>query len=483
MPDKPNLLFLMPDQLRPDFLSCYGADFIDTPNMDRLAEQGVRYENAYSPSPLCVPARSLLLTGRNPIKNGVLGNGQFLRPDLSECGMHTWPEYLNGCGYTTAAIGKMHFYPWDASMGFRHRVICEDKRWIKIEDDYQKYLEANGYRKLHGNEHEGYYQNKGAVVSRLPKEYYWDHFVGAEAGKYIRNHSDEKPFAIMVGFPGPHCPYDPPPEYQALFNPADMPDPIPEAEGQPSGFRESNIRGNKSDWNGVDYTVFTTAQKKKIRAHYAGLVKLIDDEIGCILDALDETGRLDNTVIVLCSDHGDYLGDHGLIGKGTFYESSTRVPLLVRTPWSDCGNVYRGPASIADITATLLNFGGCDIPACFDSRPLPELGIPNSTPRDRVYGFLTGACMHFDGEWKLAKYASGDVMLFNVREDPGEQHNRIDDADCQKIARRLDAELTAEMLRSINLANAEKLVGTSWADERFAERGWQRTYPQPIKRP
>ena len=89
MAGQPNLLFLMPDQLRADFLSCYGAEFIDTPNIDRLAREGVRYENAYTPSPICVPARALLLTGRNAIKNGVLTNNQFLRPDLGECGIHT----------------------------------------------------------------------------------------------------------------------------------------------------------------------------------------------------------------------------------------------------------------------------------------------------------------------------------------------------------------------------------------------------------
>ena len=358
MPDRPNLVFLLPDQLRADFLSCYGADFIDTPNMDRLGASGTRYERAHSPSPVCVPARALLLTGRNPIRNGVLGNGQFLRPDLAACGIRTWSEYLVESGYTTAAVGKMHFYPWDASLGFQKRIICEDKRWIKIEDDYERHLRAHGHYKYHGNEHEGYYEHKGAVVSRLPYEHYWDHFVGDQASKYIRGYRGDAPFALMVGFPGPHCPYDPPEEYANLYRPEDMPEPIPEAEGQPRAFRESNIRGNRSAWNGVDYTEFTREQKLKIRSHYAGQVKLIDDEVGAILDALEETGRLENTVVILSSDHGDYLGDHGLIGKGTFYESSTRVPLLVRVPWMGEGRIHGGPASIGDITATLMHYAG-----------------------------------------------------------------------------------------------------------------------------
>ena len=111
MTSQPNLIFLMPDQLRADFLSCYGADFIQTPHIDSLFSRGVRYADACTPSPVCVPARSVLLTGINAIRTGVTSNGQFLRTDLSECGISTWPEMLSQEGYMTSAIGKMHFYP------------------------------------------------------------------------------------------------------------------------------------------------------------------------------------------------------------------------------------------------------------------------------------------------------------------------------------------------------------------------------------
>jgi len=423
------------------------------------------------------------MTGRNPIKNGVLGNGQFLRPDLASCGIRTWPEYLVESGYTTAAVGKMHFYPWDASLGFQRRIICEDKRWIKLEDDYERLLRSRGHYKYHGNEHEGYQENRGAVVSRLPCELYWDHFVGDQASKYIRDYRGDAPFALMVGFPGPHCPYDPPEEYASLYRPEDMPDPVPEAEGQPRSFREGNIKGNKAAWNGVDYTVFTREHMLKIRSHYAGQVKLIDDEVGAILEALEETGRLENTVVILSSDHGDYLGDHGLIGKGTFYEASARVPLLVRAPDVKEARVHGNVASLGDVTATLMHYAGCGIPAHYDSRPLADLDIAGARPRERVFGFLSGACMNTDGVWKLAKYATGDVVLFNLEEDPGEQHNRADDPSCLEVRRRLDAEMTSEMMRSIVSANSEKGVGTDWADPTFAEMGWRRTYPLPLGTP
>tara|TARA_B100000749_G_scaffold274460_1_gene258761 strand:- start:151 stop:1611 length:1461 start_codon:yes stop_codon:yes gene_type:complete len=480
MTSQPNLIFLMPDQLRADFLSCYGADFIQTPHIDSLFSRGVRYADACTPSPVCVPARSVLLTGINAIRTGVTSNGQFLRTDLSECGISTWPEMLSQKGYMTSAIGKMHFYPWEASMGFQHRMICEDKRWLNVKDDYYHYLKGYGLKKFHGNEHAGYQENRGAIISRLPWEHSWDYFVGEGAAKYIRNYSHNQPFAMMVGFPGPHCPYDPCQKYADLFDPEDMPDPYPEATDQPPNFRQSNIRGNLGLWNGVDYSEFTTAHKKKIRAHYAGLVKQIDDKVGDILSALEETGLQDNTVIIFSSDHGDYLGDHGLIGKGTFYESSIKVPLIVHLPWAGGSTVCRSPVSIEDITATLLHFAGCEIPMHLNSIPLPGLGIQTDRIRDRVYGFLASGCMNYNGEWKLAKYASGDVMLFNVKEDPAEQLNRIKHPNCQEIARQLDAELTSMMLRSIAQAHSEKVIGTSWEDLEFGDGGWQRIYPMPI---
>ena len=118
--NRPNIVFLFPDQLRSDFLSCYGAEFIDTPNIDAIANGGTRYQNSYSASPVCVPARTALLTGMNAVRNGVLDNFHAIRADYSEIGTYTWPQILSRAGYYTAAIGKMHFYPWDASHGFQY---------------------------------------------------------------------------------------------------------------------------------------------------------------------------------------------------------------------------------------------------------------------------------------------------------------------------------------------------------------------------
>ena len=143
---RPNIVLLFPDQMRADFLGCYGAGFAKTPNIDKLCAESLQYRDAISPAPICIAARASLLTGFNCIKTGVFTNDQWLRPDHSACGMPTWPELLSGHGYHTEGIGKMHFYPWDIKEGFDHRVIAEDKRHLDIEDDKLRFdLDGGNY--------------------------------------------------------------------------------------------------------------------------------------------------------------------------------------------------------------------------------------------------------------------------------------------------------------------------------------------------
>ncbi len=484
MPQRPNVVFLFPDQLRPDFLSCYGASFIQTPHIDSLCQPGVRYQRAYSASPVCVPARTALLTGMNAIRNGVTDNLHALRLDYNAAGIRTWPQILAEAGYYTAAIGKMHFYPWDARHGFQYRVIAEDKRWLHVRDDYYHFLRERGLRKFHGKEHEGYFENKGAIISKLPWECSWDHFVGQEACRFIHRYGKDGPFAMMVGFPGPHCPYDPAADFPEgfPFDPADMPDSIPDAGATPK-LREANIAGNRRPWNGVDYTEFTEADKKKIRAHYAGLVKQIDYEVGQIIATLRANGLLDNTIIIFSTDHADYLGDHNLIGKASFYETAMRIPLLVRVPWASGSQVCEDLVELRDVTATMLRLAGLEVPHYMDSRPLPGLGLTDQPPRERIFGMLTDGWMVFDGQWKLAKYATGEVVLFNLKDDPYEQHNRAGDPAYFDVYRRLDMELTLELMESFRVAMHDRLAshGDMSQDPAFGREGWQWRFPAPIQ--
>lgn len=483
MADRPNLLFIMADQLRADFLSCYGAEFVDTPNIDAIAQRGVRYDRAYTAYPICVPARASLLTGMNAIRNGVTDNGLWLRPDLAECGIHTWPELLNQAGYRTAAIGKMHFYPWDITHGFQYRVTSEDKRWLAIRDEYYHLLSANGHRKYHGNEHEGYHENKGAIINKLPWELSVDHFVGVEACKFLQTYGREQPFAAMISFPGPHCPYDPNPEFLEGLDPAKMPPAIPEVPGDTPKLRQANIDGNLSEWNGVDHTDFNDAHKQKIRLHYAALVRQIDYEVGQILETLEQENLLDSTAIIFVSDHGDYLGDHNLIAKSSFFETGIHIPIIAALPNGPQGKVCSDLVMLTDVTATLLALAGVERPTYMDSQPLPELGLTDKPPRERIFGMTSSGWMNFDGTYRLHKYDTGESLLFNVQDDPTEQHNLLSDPAHHETLRRLENELTQEIMRSMTDSFQPNRVysgNSMWKSPEFGARGWQRRYPQRV---
>ena len=480
--DRPNIVFLFPDQFRADFAGCYGADWLQTPNIDAIANAGVRYANGFSQSPVCVPARTALLTGANAIRNGVTNNAQNLRADWRAAGIQTWPEILNDAGYYTAGIGKMHFYPWNERRGFQYRVVCEDKRWLHVRDDYYHYLKKHGLRKLHGDEMDGYHENKGAVLHDIPWEHSWDRFVGAESVKFIERYGSEGPFAMMVGFPGPHCPYDPNEQFLKSVDESKLPSPAPEVDGHHPNLRDTNVSGNRRPWNGVDYGEFPDSTKSTIRKHYSGLVQQIDYEVGAIVDALDRQGLLDNTYIVLASDHGDYLGDHNLIGKASFFESAIRIPFVAMGPGVAGGQVVEDLVELRDVTATMLKWAGIeDLPVWYDAIPLPGDGMPGESGRDRIFGMLTDGWMNYDGRFKLHRYRSGEALLFDIENDPQEQSNLLDHPAYANVRHRLEAELFSEVMTSIEAASQDRLAqyGDMSQDPSFGKESWEREYPHP----
>ena len=483
MSARPNIIFIMPDQLRHDFLSCYGASFIKTPNIDALGDHGIRYRHAYSEHPVCVPARASLLTGMNAIKTGVLDNGHYLRPDYRACGLQTWPELLNSAGYRTVATGKMHFYPWEKYFGFQQRIIAEDKLWGFIEDDYHHYLQKAGYTKRAFAEVTEYHENHMACISPLPWEYNVDHFVGRETSRWIDEYDGEAPFAMMVGFPGPHSPYDPATEY-ATFRPEDMPKPLPEESRDTSMMpvaRRSRSDSTRRSWYAVRNNNSPTSETYlQQRAYYTGLIVQIDLEVGQIVGALAKKGILENTVIIFSSDHGDYLGDHGLSGKGSFYEAACHVPMLVYHPAILKPEVSDHLVTLTDVTASMLNLAGKKVPSFMDARPLPGLQLPDENIRERIFGVLGRGWMLFDGNWKLCKYPQG-AHLFNLHQDPGEQHNRVRDPECADIFHRMDTQLTEEIMRSSDEATFSGRISTisHSSNPDYGRLGWERTYPMP----
>jgi arylsulfatase A-like enzyme len=422
------------------------------------------------------------MTGLHATQSGVLDNGQFLRPDYAACGITPWANLMANAGYYTAAIGKMHFYPWDLRLGFQYRSICEDKRWIHIRDDYYHFLRAHGRRKLHGNEHEGYFENKGAIINQHPYELQWDSFVGAEACRFIDQYGGDGPFFMMVGFPGPHCPYDPAAEWLEGLDINAMPEPIVGPEEDVARLREGNIRGNLGAWNGVDLTEFTVAQRKKVRLHYAAEVRQIDDQVGRILATLRAKGLIENTVIIFSADHGDYLGDHDMAGKGAWYEASCHVPMLVRLPGTSGAAVRDDLVTLTDVTATALAYGGAERPVYLHSLPLPGLGLPGESHREMIFGALQGGWSLYDGRYRLSKYSTGDVHLFDLPNAPREVRNLMREPGHEAIYARLDAELTRRVMEGYQVALNPARVYYHDLSQRtdFGREGWVRPYPRPL---
>ncbi len=485
MPDnQPNIIVLMPDQLRWDFLGCYGAAFAHTPAMDELASHGVRYERAISPHPLCIPARASLLTGHNALATGVLTNGCWLRPDHTECGMPSFAELLSGNGYQTAAIGKMHFIPWDIGEGFGYRRIAEDKRHVYIQDDYADYLAAHGLRKLRGVEEEGYQEHLMASVSPIPAEHQVDTWVGNEVVDFIKTQAADQPFLLMVGFPGPHDPYNPPADWIAKFAAETMPASI-SGTAESEAFRPGQIEHHRQGSANIDLTEFPEPTKRRIRAHYSALVSMIDHQIGRILDALEDQKLSDNTIIILTSDHGDLLGDFDLIGKNNFFEPAIHVPLVVRTPGDEHGRICNDLVTLTDLFATVLAYAGISSADPEDSYPLPLLGLSSAEPRRYAMGAIGSGTMIMDQRFKLTRYTNGVTALYDIDLDPGEQINRIDDPDLAELRAKLESQMTNDLLHNLRRANRDKTYAyaTMTPDHPSHDRGWQRPYPvgQPLQ--
>ena len=480
MAQPPNIVFLFPDQLRRDFLSCYGAGFIDTPAIDWIAQHGVRYDNAYSASPVCVPARTALLTGMNAVRNGVTDNLHALRPDYNDAGIRTWPQIMAKAGYYTAAVGKMHFYPWDSRHGFQYRVVCEDKLWSLIRDDYYHYLKDNGLRKLRWFEYGEYLERKGVAHTEVPWEHSWDRYTGREARRFIDTYGKDGPFSLMVGFPGPHDPYDPAHDFPHTYRPQDMQAPVPASPSHSHSLRESRIQGRAT--MGMDLTTYTEDEMRDVRAHYAGLVKQIDHEVGEIIDTLRRNDLLESTIIVFATDHGDHLGDHGLEGKATFYEAATHIPLLVHAPGRGEGSTCSDLVELRDVTATMLALAGCEIPVYMDAQPLPGLDLAGAPPRSHIFGMLTEGWMAFDGRYKLCKYSSGEGMLFDLEKDQHEQDNLIADPGYAEVYRSLDAALTRELMSSMTFAMHDRMPSprSMSSDEDVAREGWAWPWPSSV---
>lgn len=417
-----NLLFITADQQRWDSLPCYGLDFMRTPNLDRLAGEGMVFARCYVPAPLCVPTRAALMCGQWPSATGVLGNSHWL--DAGK--LPEWPQALTDAGYNTAAIGKMHFFPWDARNGFQERVSAEDKRHTYLPDDHSKFLQAHGHKRAHPTQNPGYFDTLNASVTPLPKRFHVDGFIGDQAADWLASHGKE-PFTAWVSFAGPHDPYDPPEEMADMYYDAPIPAPVGSRAELVNKPRAQQMAGKENITNSMyrmSPAEATPEQHRLWRAHYYANISLIDEEVGKMLAALAANGVLDETLIIYTADHGDALGDHGLPYKGFYYESMAHVPLIVRGPGVAAGTRCESLVSSLDYVPLFYSACGVEPPDTLQGRSLaPLLADPTLPHRDIVFSENMGSQMVRDARYKYAHYATGESELYDLETDPGEITN------------------------------------------------------------
>lgn len=444
-----NLLFLMTDQHRVDTLGCYGNPHVATPNLDRLAASGTRFDRFYTPTAICTPARASLLTGQAPFRHRLLANYErnvgYLE-DLREDAF-TFPEALKARGYRLGLIGKWHggTHRNAASYGFDGPDL---PGWHNPVDhpDYLAYLEERGlppYRisdLIRGTTPNGNQGNLLAARLHQPEEATFEHYLATRAIEHMERYAaDGRPFFLATHFFGPHLPYLLPDEYFDMYDPdlVELPPSIAETfEGKPPVQRNYSAH-----WTFDTIPIEVT---RKLIAVYWGYVTLIDRQIGRILDRMDELGLTDRTAVFFTADHGEFTGAHRLHDKGpAMYEDIYRIPGIIRVPGQPA-QVRNEFVTLTDCTATILDLAGCDTAPAVDSRSLLPLvrGEHPEWPAELLaefhgHHFPYPQRMIRDDRYKLIVNPESVNELYDLEADPYELSNRYTHPELAPVRRRL----------------------------------------------
>jgi choline-sulfatase len=426
-----NILLFMTDQQRWDAMGCAGG-WVDTPNIDRLAAEGVRFSNAYSNSPVCVPARVSLATGRYPHNTGVWRNEPHTLPPDSP----TWMRAIRDAGYSTSVFGKTHLHPHTGDLRDREDLvqaygldhvdeIAGPRASARCRSNLTDRWDEAGVYQAYKDDLRDRYATKPWVArpSPLPLELYADVYVGRQASDYLRTYEGPKPWFCWVSFGGPHEPWDAPEPYASRYDPADMPPPV-----QPSRDEHDRPRGWLDEKLADGGVPFEPGDIPKLRANYAGKVTLIDDQIGEVLRVVEERGELERTIVAFVSDHGEMNGDHRLLYKQNFLSPAVRVPFIIRLPGGQgvrAGAVDGSLVELMDLGSTLAELAGArEIPGS-QARSLEALLEDASVAhRPVALSELRREAMVATAGWKLALNRGGEVyLLFDLDADPSEERN------------------------------------------------------------
>jgi len=444
MLNRPNILLITADQFRWDCLGCMGNEVIQTPNLDAIAHRGVLFSNAFSPDPICVPARASIMTGNYPqICTGSKANGGRIKEDQP-----LLTEVLKGVGYRTYALGKLHFVPYSPPdeprlvHGFEHVDLHESGRIIgrydpqgKLEgvEDYFDYLKSvgwPGYTRAHGIGN----NDVRPCPSPLPKEHYVDHWIAdctiRQMDRHVQEFSD-RPFFMWMSSPKPHSPYDPPRPYDAIYDPRTVPAPF----GSVENLQDRNPSLDQTRYTHAIPTISPEAWQV-IRSYYYGCITFLDAMIGRVVEHLRKKGLLDNTLILFCADHGDLTGDFGSCFKANHLNGSVRIPFLAAGPGVAQGKVSDTLVGSHDILPTFATAAGTEIGQPVQGRDISAHLADTTFPvRDVFYsttqvGSGRQSAMVTDGRWKYVySTANATEELYDQVNDIQELHNLAHSAE------------------------------------------------------
>jgi len=485
MTRRPNILFITSDQQRAD---CYGFEGrkVKTPHLDELASGGTRFSACITPNLVCQPSRSSILTGLLPLTHGVSDNGIDLPPAIGEQG---YSAALGSRGYRTALIGKAHFNTshtfaptgtpecressanfaddWNGPyMGYEHvELMLEGHNHFPPMKPprghhYERWYHADG----RGEERTALYNKQLPPLtdacqtwnSALPVAWHNSTWIGDRTIEYMRRHRDE-PFCVWASFPDPHHPFDAPEPWCYMHHPEEVDLPAHRTldldrrpwwhraslEGRPQ-MKSEELRGFREKFSRTP--VQNDAQLRRLIANYYGMISLIDHQVGRMRLALRDLGLADNTIVVYSTDHGDWLGEHGLLLKGPMaYEGLLRVGLLFAGPGVPAGRVIDDPVSTLDLPATFCDYAGTTLPAEAHSCSLrPMIEQRDNRGRDFAYSEWNLRASRSGVDLNLRtvrtrshkltlELVSGAGELYDLANDPQEMDNRFDDSGLRAV--------------------------------------------------
>jgi len=467
---RPNIVFILTDQQRLDSLGCYGNSVARTPCLDRLAANGVTFDNAFTANVICQPSRASILTGRYPRVNGVVTNGVALDGDKET----TLPDILGAQGYQTACVGKLHLAPHNDS----------DPAYSPNERGYESpespgfwkagkplplpYYGFQDVRLCAGHAHDcmHYYRDlvsrdpglpdllkeenaleppSGAPTSwksAIPEEHHVSTWVADQAIDYIETFAAKPdPFYLFVGFPDPHFPYCPPAPWCDMFDPGSVPMPRRSRdELKAPSPRYTEVLKRFSSLLPYDLMEIPDDHVREIIVHTYGMVSLIDKNVGRITDNLDRLGIRDNTIVVFTTDHGEHLGDHWLIYKAVPFDELMHLPMIWHCPSRFNASMRQdGIVSHVDITPTLLDLAGIEQPRGVQGESY-RVALEGGAFTGRSCAYIENDGLGPDGntfqrtirthDYRLSYYMpENEGALYDLRNDPNEFINRWYDPD------------------------------------------------------